>query len=134
MMQEFIQSLFVTHWPWFAVAAILMIVGQFLTLSVFTRKRAYADHGKGVRAYIIESIFWWGRESLMLQPIALGAFIGFHWPDPIGAGWDAKTSMVYFGSAGVMSLFLWVLARSRAKKKGIKLKLPGRDTEPPKEA
>jgi hypothetical protein len=131
-MEEFIKSIFLDYWSWFAVAAILMIVGQFLSKSVFTRERAYADRGEGVRAYIVQSFFWWGRESLMLQPIALGMFIGLRWTDPTGTEWPIQAAMAYFGSAGVAANFGWMIIKARAKAKGVNLKLPGRDTEPPK--
>ena len=130
-MEAFIKSIILDQWPWFAVAAILMIVGQFASKSVFTRERAYKRR-VGVRGYVVQSIFWWGRESLMLQPIALGALIGLLWSDPVGAGWDARASMAYFGSAGVAANFGWMIIKARAKAKGIDLSLPGQSKPPDK--
>jgi hypothetical protein len=131
MMDQFIEQLFsLDHWPWLAVAAILSIVGQFASRSVFTRKRAYQQR-EGWRGYFIQSFFWWGRESLMLQPILLGIFIGLSWTDPEGTVWSAKASAAYFGSAGVAANFGWMILKSRAKQKGINLSLLGQ-SEPPK--
>jgi hypothetical protein len=130
-MQQFIdQLLTLDHWPWAAVAAILAIVGQFASRSVFTRARAYKKR-EGWKGYLAQSFFWWGRESLMLQPIVLGILIGLYWPDPEGAGWSAKAGMAYFGSAGVAANFGWMIIKARAKAKGINLKLPGGNTMPP---
>jgi hypothetical protein len=119
------QVLSVDHWPWAAVAAILTIVTQVLSKRIFTREQAYIKR-------MAQPFWYWMRELLPLQPIALGLLIGWGWPDPEGAGWDFRAGMAYFGSAGVFALVAWLLVKAKAKAKGIDLKLPGRETVPPK--
>lgn len=133
MMQEFIQSLLVNHWPFFAVTTILMITGQVASKRIFTRERAYTKLEKRF-GFLIQSFWYWCREILPLILIALGVWIGVLWQDPQGKGWTAQTSMGYFGFAGALSNLAWMWLKGRAKAKGINLKLPGRDTEPPNEA
>lgn len=130
-MQAFIQSILVDHWPFFAVVAILMITGQVASKRVFLKERAYT-RPKGKLGYLIQAYWYWGRELIPQWIMALGALIGVAWPDPEGTGLGVPASMVYFAAAGAVSNFAWMWLKGRAKAKGIDLKLPGRDTVPPK--
>lgn len=130
-MQEFIQSILVDHWPFFAMTTILMIVGQVASKRVFTKGRAYV-RPEGKLGYVVQSLWYWGRELLPILLIVVGAGIGVLWQDPEGAGWNVQTSMGYFGFAGAISNLAWMWLKGRAKAKGIDLKLPGRDTVSPK--
>lgn len=130
-MQAFIQSILVDHWPFFAVVAILMITGQVASKRVFIKSRAYV-RPKGKAGYFIQSFWYWGRELLPILLIVVGAGIGALWRDPEGKEWNVQTSMGYFGFAGAISNLAWMWLKGRAKAKGLDLKLPGRDTVPPK--
>jgi hypothetical protein len=119
------QLLSMDHWPWIAVAAILVVINQVLSVRIFTREQAY-------KVRITQPFWYWGRELLPIYPIMFGMTIGWWWPDPEGKGWVAQASVMYFGSAGALSLIAWSFLKALAKKRGIDLKLPGRNTEPPK--
>jgi hypothetical protein len=124
----FVASLLtVERWPFWAIAVIFAIIGEFTSKSVFTRPRAYA---KGR----YQSFWWWGRESLPLHPVLTGAALGFFvWVDPEGAGWSRVASGAYFAFAGAISLVLWVIIKGIAKQRGVDLELPGQTPIPPKE-
>jgi len=112
------------HWPFWAAAAVFAIVGQFSSLALFTKERAYQ---KG----FWQPVWWWGRESLPLQPILAGVLLGGFWLDPEGRHWTPVASSAYFAFAGAVSLVLWVIAKGAAKKRGIDLTLPGQSPLPP---
>ncbi len=119
------QLLSLDHWPWLAVCSMFAIIGQFTSTRLFTKARAYSDRGK-----IAHAILYWGRETLPLHPILAGIVLAFFWPDPEGKGWALAPTAAYFGSAGVASIFAWVILKARAKKKGLNLQLPGASTVP----
>ena len=120
------QLLTLDHWPWVAVCAILTVIGQFASLKLFTRERAYDESaGKAMR-----QIWFWGRETLVLHPLCASALISIGWLDPEGKGWTLAPTLAYFGSAAVASLFAWSYLKARAKKKGINLELPGMSAVP----
>ena len=112
------------RWPFWSVALIFAIVGQFTSKHLFTRERAYLKDRW-------QPFWWWGRESLSLHPIAAGALLGQLWPDPEGRHWTTAASCAYFASAGVVSMFLWMIIKGVAKKKGVELTLPGDTSRPP---
>lgn len=116
-MDEFISLLtnqILPHWPFLAVTAILTIVGQFTSKSVFTKEKAY-QQGK------YQFFWWWGRETLPLHPILSAALIGFFWDNPEGAdpAWSRVASYFYFAAAGVVSLFAWSILKGTLKSRGI---------------
>lgn len=124
-------KLFLPHWPGLCVFFILTIVGQHMSLKVFTRPRAYKNYGKGAGAKWKWRFFYWGRETLALQPILAGILIGLVWVDPEGHNWTRATSVGYFATAGTASLFGWALLKGLLKKRGIELQLPGGESVPP---
>lgn len=111
------------NWPFWAIAVIFAVIGNVAAQRVFTRPRAYT---KG----FWQPLWWWMRETLPLQPIVAGAAVGFFWRNPKGVVWELPQAMAYFAFAGTVSLFLWVVIKGVAKKKGVELTLPG-DSEPP---
>lgn len=111
------------RWPFWAVAVIFSVVGNFTAQRLFTRPRAYA---KGRWQWV----WWWGRETLPLHPIMAGVVLGHLWIDPEGRQWSALVSSVYFAFAGAVSTVLWVIIKGVAKSRGVELTLPG-DSEPP---
>jgi hypothetical protein len=113
-------------WPFWSTVLVFTIIGQFTSTKLFTRERAYQEHGAAWKNHL----WWWGRETLMLHPIAAGAALGALWQDPQGQGWPLVGSMMYFGVAGVLSLGAWAAIRGFAKKKGVDLKLPGQSSPP----
>lgn len=119
------------HWPGLGVFFALTVVGQHLSLRLFTRPRAYKHYGKGLAAKWKWRFFYWGRETLALQPILAGVFIGVVWVDPEGHGWTRPTSVGYFATAGTASLFGWAILKGFLKKRGIELQLPGGESVPP---
>ncbi len=119
------QVLSVDHWPFAAVAAMLTVINQVLSKRIFTREQAYKERKA-------QSFWYWGRELLPIYPIVFGLLFGVWWSDPEGKGWELQAGVTYFGAAGALSLIAWAFAKALAKKRGIDLKLPGRDTVPPK--
>lgn len=117
-------------WPLLAVTAVLTVMGEFLGKRIFTRDRAYADYGKDWLGKAVKWLMWWGREALPLYPLGVGFAIGKSWPDPFSLGWDSRESQWAFALCGFASLGAWVILKSRAKKAGIVLELPG-ETDPP---
>lgn len=119
------------HWPFFAVACVLSVIGQFTSVRIFTRERAYADLGKDWLGKALHWWFYWGRETLPLHPIAAGFLTGKLWIDPLSKGWGAHASMWYFAFAGFVSLGVWVWLKGKAKEHGLVLELPGETVPPP---
>jgi hypothetical protein len=119
-------ALTLDHWPFFMITLVFAVIGQFTSKHLFTRARAYRK-GK------MQWLWWWGRESLMLHPIVTGALLGLAWPDPERVGWEGLYGAGYFAGAGACSLFLFALIRGIAKKRGIKLTLPGESVPPKKD-
>ena len=113
------------HWPWLSVLVILTTVGQFTTLKLFTRQRAYNESLGKMRHF-----FFWGRETLILHPLCAAAVLAVTWTDPEGKGWALAPSFAYYGTAAVASLFAWTWFRARAKKRGMSLSLPGMSAAP----
>jgi hypothetical protein len=113
-------------WPWYTAVGIFTIIGQFTSLKLFTRARAYDK----TNAVWTQHVWWWGRETLMLHPIAAGAALGLLWKDPDGTGLSIAASSGYFAGAGVASLFAYMVLKGYAKKKGIDLVLPGTSVVP----
>lgn len=124
----FIDSMFsVERWPFWTVAFIFAIIGQFTSKSLFTRERAYTKWPKASHRHF----WWWGRETLSLHPIIMGFALGLVWRDPENAHWSRMGSAMYFAASGAVSLFFWSIAKAIAKKKGITLTLPGDSSNPP---
>lgn len=110
------------HWPFVMLTAIFAVIGQFTSKSVFTRERAYTKlAGPWYKFWNTQSFWWWGRETLVLHPITVGAFLGCIWHNPEGLdpAWGIPASAAYFAGAGVASLFAWSAVKAYLKKKGI---------------
>ena len=114
------------RWPFWSAVLVFTVIGYFTSKRLFTRERAYA---KGPW----QNVWWWGRESLILHPIAAGVVLGFVWVDPEGKKWPQAASCMYFAAAGAVSLVAWVVIKGVAKKKGYNLTLPG-DSDRPSQA
>lgn len=118
------------YWPFLAVSGILSMLGQFMSTKVFTKENAYAYLGTDRFGRFLRWFMYWGRESMPLHPIAAGFVIGKTWPNPAPGITSAQESMWFFAFAGLVSLFVWVVLKGKAKEHGIVLELPG-DTIPP---
>lgn len=124
-------SIALKFWPLIAVTAVFTIVGQFFSTRVFTKERAYDDYGRDRLGRSVKWFMWWGRETLPLHPIAAGFALGKKWVDPFAMGWDSHESQWAFALCGFASLGVWIVLKSRAKKLGIVLELPGETIPPP---
>lgn len=114
-------------WPFWAVVLIFTAIGRFTDKKLFTRERAYRAWERPWQRWV----WFWGRETLMVHPVAAGIALGFFlWLDPEGKGWGRVESAGYFGAAGVVSLFAWAAIRSIAKARGVSLTLPGESVRP----
>lgn len=120
------------HAPFVGVMLILLIIGHRMSARVFTKPRAYRYYGATARGKLKWRFFYWGRETLPMQPILLGVLIGLAWKDPENLGWNRAASIAYFASAGAMSMMVWAIMKAWTKKKGLILQLPG-ESEPPAE-
>jgi len=122
------------HWPFIMVVLIFTVVGQFTSLRLFTRERAYLRRsGPVYRFWENRWFWWWSRETLPIHPIVSGALLGLLWRNPEGAdpAWKWIADVTYFAGAGVMSLFAWAILRGVLKNRGIDLGLPGDSLSPP---
>lgn len=109
------------HWPFIMWALVSMMIGQTMNKSVFTMANA--------RAKSPQWLWWWGRKTLPLHPIAAGFMLGLVWKEP-EAGVVGIGSCMYFAGAGACSIVLYEILKNLAKKRGIELELPGQ-SEPP---
>lgn len=127
---QFVSSMFtLDRWPFWSAVLVFMVIGQFTSKRLFTRERAYLDPTKGI-AGGTRPIWYWGRETLVVHPIVAGMLLGIFWQDPEGMHWKLAPSMMYFAAAGAVSLLGWVLLRGFAKKRGVRLSLPGDSDRP----
>lgn len=127
---EFIEQ----HSPFFSVMAVLWLVGHFMSRSVFTYERAFSTHHK---SKLSRGFWYWARESMELHPVAAGALIGLVWQNPKNLDpelWQWQDDVAYFASAGVASLFGWLLITKLLARFGVDTKgltLPGESRRPP---
>jgi hypothetical protein len=125
---EFAKSMLTEdRWPFWATVLVFTAIGQFTSTKLFTRERAY----RLWPTWWAKHFWWWGRESLMLHPIAAGLVLGCMWFDPEGAGWNRIASGMYFAAAGFVSMVAWALLKGALKLRGITVRLPGESTLPP---
>lgn len=101
------------HWPFMAWTIIAAAIGQVMKTAVWTKKRA---HTKGKAQWL----FWWAYKTLPLHPILGGAILGLIWQNPEHAdpAWSWIASVVYFATAGALSVSLYQVVKGIAKKKG----------------
>jgi hypothetical protein len=121
---------YLAYWPFIAVLATFSVVWQFMSKNLFTRERAYGHLSQN---WFVRNFWWWGRETLKIQPILAGALLGALWQSPQGIESGPQglvPSAAYFATAGAFSLFGWMWLKSRAKIRGIILQMPG-DSDPP---
>lgn len=129
-----------SHWPFIVVACSLWILGHFFERSVFTKSRVITYHpAKIADRSKLEKFhhwfFYWGRESMELHPLIVGAAIGLVWPNPEGAtpAWPVAACVGYFAGAGFTSLFGWLILTRLLGRIGLTsgaIRLPG-ESEPP---
>lgn len=117
-------DLLLPHWPFVAAVAIFMLVGSVSNKRVFTDKQAKVKRST-------QWIWWWGRKTLPLHPVASGILLGFFWKLPEPGVDTIVERLAYFGLAGACSVFTYELLKGLAKKKGIDLDLPGGTPVPP---
>ena len=132
----------VSHWPFISIAAVLWIVGHFFERSVFTRERVLTYHPKKVlNRTRLEKLhhwfFYWGRESMEIHPLIVGAVIGLAWPNPEEATppWPTIASVAYFAGAGFTSLFGWLVLTRLLGRVGMSsngIRFPGESEPPPR--
>lgn len=119
----FVNTNLIPHWPFFGFMVICMIVVQVVKANVFT-KTAHRER-KPVW------LFWWGRKTLALHPIVLGAILGIFWRKPEVGVDKIIASMTYFALSGGLSVWAYEFLKGIAKKEGIDLSLPGVDESVP---
>lgn len=74
----------------------------------------------------------WIRKLLPLLIIIASGSIGFLWLDPENRGYDRNASIAYFAIAGALAEPSWAILNALAKKRGVKIWLPGSSVAPPK--
>ena len=121
-----IYDFLIPHWPGLAWTVVAMMIGQVASQRIFTRGMA---HQKGKYQWV----FWWGRKTLPLHPVAAGFVLGLLWHNPERATppWPHVGSMMYFGFFGGMSTWAYEVLKGLAKQKGVDLDLPGGDSVVP---
>lgn len=93
------------HWPFFAWCALAAALGKYFAREVFPKSAT-----AGWRVF--------GRRTLPLHPVLAGALLGCFWrsPEPSVTGLGA---VVYFATAGALSLWFFEFVRRVLKKHGI---------------
>lgn len=143
---EFAKDNLLPHWPFFSWILIAMMIGQVTKNALWTKQRAHARFvdqlpgnslakGEARKPVKIQWLWWWGRKTLVLHPVAAGVVIGLIWQNPETAdpAWPLAASIGYFAMSGALSTWAYEFLKSMAKKRaGIDLKLPGLDSKPPK--
>lgn len=119
------------HWPFFACALILAFVGQVVKGTVWTEAN-FLKWRMHTPNRVLWRFFWWGRKTMPLHPVAVGALLGLVPNIPLGTGIEGRPAAVlYFAFAGVFSTWIFAFVKAAAKKRGIDLKLPGQSDPPP---
>jgi len=119
------------HWPFVAAMLIFATIGQVLKGTVWTERNFLRWRTETPNA-VLWRFFWWGRKTMPLHPVAVGALVGVLWSLPVADKVDTRAAAVlYFAFAGIMSTWAFAIAKGWAKKKGIDLKLPGTSKPPP---
>lgn len=110
----------VEHWPFISVALILSSFGHAAKQTLLT--------DDNVRKY---KIAWWGRKTMAIHPVIVGAGIGLLSAIPASSGVDGTVSRVlYFAFAGVMSTWGYSVAKGLLKRQGIDISMPGESIRP----
>ncbi len=99
------------HWPFAAFSVIAAVLGRWMVVNIFTKENA----AKG-------ALMMWGRRTLPLHPVFVGAALGVFWTQPESAV-TFPASMLYFAISGAMSLWLFEFTTRIAKKRGIEINL-----------
>lgn len=121
---NFVTESLLPHWPFLTALVIFMIIGQVVKSAVFTKDAHKTRSPKW--------LFWWGRKTLPLHPIAGGLVVGLVWRNPEPGIASLAASMGYFAMAGALSVWAYEFLKGLAKKEGIDISLPGvDDTLPP---
>ena len=120
------------HWPFVAAMLIFATVGQVLKGTVWTERNFLKWRVDKPNA-ILWRVFWWGRKTMPLHPVAVGALCGRFVPGlPASPGVEGATAlMLYFAFAGIGSTWAFAFVKAAAKKRGIDLKLPGNGNSAP---
>lgn len=109
------------HWPFLIGALIFATIGQVMKSTVF-----------GVERCKKSRLFWIGRKTLPLHPVATGLLVGLIPTIPVSPGVEGlAASALYWAGAGLSSTWAFAVVRSLAKKRGVELQLPG-ESEPPR--
>lgn len=109
------------HWPFLAVAVVLMLVGQVAKAAVWTKFRARNSRPQW--------FWWWGYKTMPVHPVVVGAIIGLLWRTP-EEGLGTVASVGYFAFSGALSVWLFQILKGVAKRRGIDLDLPGGSVAP----
>ncbi len=136
-MIEWFETAVAPHWPFLMAAVVFMVVGQVMKGTVFTRARAYAQFvdqlpkrvsylpGRTRTKRKHRRLWWWGYKTLPLHPVITGALLGLVISEP-EPGIVGAQAALYFAGAGALSVFLYQVVKSLAKRQDIELPaLPG---------
>lgn len=112
----------IQHWPFVAFALVAAVVVQVAKATVWTEARA-----KGKRA--VAHLFWWGRKTLPLHPVVLGAAFGLipGLPASDGVPDTLAAHALYFAAAGLVSTWVFDALKGLAKQRGVELGPPPDD-------
>lgn len=119
----FIDQNLLPHWPFVCAMVVFMLVGQVVKTSVFP-----VDGWKSRKPVWL---FWWGRKTLPLHPIAAGMLLGLVWRNPETGVDTLPECMGYFSMAGAFSVWAYEFLKQMAKKEGVNIALPGVDDSNP---
>lgn len=104
-----------SHWPFLAFSLICAVVIQVAKATIWTKARA-EHRGRGA------GFFWWGRKTLPLHPVVVGALLGLIPGAPGSAGVETPAALsLYYALAGLVSTWLFAVIKGLAKQRGIEL-------------
>ena len=103
----------VAHAPFIAAALLLATFGQFFKGTVFTKHNV-----SGAKSSLVRRLLIWGRKSMPIHPVIIGVMIG-HIPNmPLSEGMEHSMiiSIMYYGSAGVVSTWVYDVIKNALKR------------------
>ena len=123
---ELIDNYIIPNWLFIVTTLFLAMTGQVAKATLWTEGNIKKYRGKKMG-----QIIWWGRKTLPLHPVILGAVISFvpglPYPEAVAT---AAAKFLYMAGAGVMSTWAFALLKGALKKADIEIEIPRESVVP----